>query len=198
MDSSSAVTDTVDVEANDPAKVLLAAASAVTDTVDVALVDGKLRILGRVLIPESEDSFIFADTPEAKARFSPISEVEKGRLLIDSGLNILNFQYVEAFEAKPAYLNEFAGRYYSPELDRLWTISVEKKYLNINRGKQGTSLARPITSDAFTDNWMAPIMHVDSRPQTLAFERDQDGSVTGFRASDGGSRVNNLTFSKQK
>lgn len=167
-------------------------------TVDVELVDGKLRILGHVLIPESEDSFIFADTPEAKARFSPISEVEQGRLLIDSGLNILNFQYVEAFEAKPAYLNEFAGRYYSSKLDRLWTISAEEKYLNIDRSKRGTSLAGPITPDAFSDNWMAPIIHVDSRPQTLAFERDQDGAVTGFRASDGGSGVNNLRFSKQK
>ncbi|HET6443281.1 MAG TPA: hypothetical protein VFI27_01770, partial [candidate division Zixibacteria bacterium] len=82
------------------------------------------------------------------------------------------------------------------ELDLTWSITLEDSDLVVKRRRQGQSKLAAITNDVFSDGWMAPILHSSGRPLAMAFDRDQDRSVSGFRISDSGARVKNLRFVK--
>jgi CubicO group peptidase (beta-lactamase class C family) len=51
----------------------------------------------------------------------------------------------------PHDLSDYAGRYYSPELDVTWTITLDGDRLVVDRQRQGSSPLTPAGTDLFTD-----------------------------------------------
>ena len=164
--------------------------------VDVEIHDGGLRVWGYDVLPKSENRFIFAVSPDASAEFMGAREGEPKILTIDTGLTRQHFGSVEVISPTQDYLRNFEGSYYSRELDLTWSITLEDSDLVVKRRRQGQSKLAAITNDVFSDGWMAPILHSSGRPLAMAFDRDQDRSVSGFRISDSGARVKNLRFVK--
>jgi CubicO group peptidase (beta-lactamase class C family) len=84
----------------------------------------------------------------------------------------------------PDQLGAFAGDFYSPELATVYTIEVRGDSLFITHARLGQSLA---AAAGDTDSFRAG-------GRLLRFERDEAGSVTGFRITQ--SRVRNVMFVK--
>lgn len=165
--------------------------------IDIEFEDGKLQIWGYDLAPVSEHNFLFAAFPEASAEFGPANATEPATVLIDTGADRTRYAWAESVLPTPDSLRAYTGRYYSPELDVYWTITLGGDNLVVQRKRQGRSPLLPIIADVFTDDWIGPILHSPAKPMTLAFERDANDAVSGFRLSDSGGRVSNLVFIKQ-
>jgi hypothetical protein len=164
--------------------------------VDVDLHDGQLQLWGYNVLPKSENSFIFAISPEASADFTQETEDEPRGLSIDTGLSRQRFVLVEKINTTGDYLVDFEGSYYSQELDVSWKILREGDDLVVHRRRQGLSRLNPVTRDVFSDDWMASITHSNIKPLTMVFKRGQNQAPSGFRISDSGGSVKNLRFVK--
>jgi CubicO group peptidase (beta-lactamase class C family) len=88
---------------------------------------------------------------------------------------------------KVADLGAFAGKFYSDELEVLYTATVRDGVLRINHPK-GENVLRPTKADEFQ------AMGADSVFDTIAFTRNAAGVVTGFKISTG--RARNVKFTK--
>jgi len=84
----------------------------------------------------------------------------------------------------PRHLGSYAGVYYSPELDTFYRIRLEGDRLVLTHHRHPPIPIVPRAEDSF--GGLAWFM------RSLDFERDQEGSIEGFRAS--GGRVRNLLF----
>jgi hypothetical protein len=94
------------------------------------------------------------------------------------------FEKVEAFEPGAERLNEFAGSYYSEELNTTYKMSVEGgKLFVIDRNGVKRPLS-PTIRDSFA---------VISGAQ-YEFSRDAGGKISGFAVHAG--RIRNVRFSK--
>ena len=164
--------------------------------VDVEYQEGSFRVWGHEVLPQSENKFIFAVSPEASARFTEANGGDPRELSIDTGLSQRRYVSVEVIDPTHDYLSDFEGSYYSRELDVTWRIVLEEDDLVVYRRRQGESRLYPVTEDVFSDNWMASIARSSSMPTALAFERDYDQSISGFRISDSGARVRNILFDR--
>jgi hypothetical protein len=145
----------------------------------------------------SSHNFVFTAFPEATAEFTPATATEPAQVLVDTGVNRTRYAWVELVTPTPDSLRAYTGRYYSPELGVYWTIMLEDDKLVVQRKRQGQSPLTSIITDVFSDDWIGPILHSAAKPVTLAFERDANDTVSGFRLSDSGGRVCNLVFIKQ-
>ena len=86
----------------------------------------------------------------------------------------------------PAQLVEFAGNYYTEELDTTYTIAVRGNQL-MAQHRRHDDISLTYAADHFVgDVWFFPEVH---------FTRDDTGRVTGFRLT--GGRVRNLNFKKK-
>ncbi|MYC86962.1 MAG: serine hydrolase [Gemmatimonadales bacterium] len=86
----------------------------------------------------------------------------------------------------PATLAEYAGTYYSPELDALYHLEATDEGLVARHIRHGDIALEPRARDEFaTDRWFM---------RQVRFERAPDGSVSAMRV--GGGRVRNLLFIK--
>ena len=166
--------------------------------VDVEHKDGRLRVWGYELLPVSETSFIFAASPDATANFSPARESEPIQVQIDLGRGPTNYTRFETAAPSADDLAAYCGRYYSPELDVHWTVALAGDHLSIHRRKQGSSSLAPMIPDVFTDAWIGQILHSPGKPWILAFDRDENRTVSGFRVSDAGGTLRNLKFFRQE
>ena len=167
-----------------------------TTFIDLEYRDGRLRLWGHEILPRSERSFFFASFPEAGADFTLASESEPASIMVDTGTTRTRYFWVDPMTLAPAPLSDYAGTFYSPELDVYWTISEVGEALVVRRRRQGSSVLAPAIADVFTDDWVASILHGASKPMALAFDRDERNEVCGFRISDAGARVCNLRFDK--
>ncbi len=85
-------------------------------------------------------------------------------------------------------LAEYAGRYYSPELETSYTLAVVNGKLVARHRRHGDIELTPRAKDDFTGN-----IRFFSR---MVVERDRTGGITGFRVSSG--RVRNLLFARER
>ncbi|HEV2707482.1 MAG TPA: serine hydrolase domain-containing protein [Pyrinomonadaceae bacterium] len=88
---------------------------------------------------------------------------------------------------EPRQLNEFAGTYYSPELDTTYTLTPDKDRLLLRTGNWGDFLLSPRFVDSFAN------------PQemgSIVFTRDEKKRVSGFVIRSG--KVRNLRFDKTR
>ena len=91
-------------------------------------------------------------------------------------------------ESKPPFMpgaamETYAGNYFSPELQTNYEVHVEGDKLILWHFRRGSYTMKPESDDTFdSDGW------------TVAFERDKQGKLNGFRITGGG--VRNLWFAK--
>ena len=88
------------------------------------------------------------------------------------------------FDPKSVRLDEFAGKYYSPELETTYSLEVVNDTLVAHHQRHDDMKLAATKKDGFNINILGD----------LDFTRDK-GKVTGFKASNG--RVRNLVFSKE-
>lgn len=156
----------------------------------VAIQEGRLQYEGLDLVPQGEFIFCFAVEPETKVTFSLAAGggVVGMRTITASGE--YGYDRVETDVPTRAALAQYAGRYYSPELDITWTLSAGDDHLVASRRKYVDSKLSPVFADAFRDDW-EPLMGYPTS-YLVVFDRDGQGAVSGLRVS--GTRVRNLEF----
>src|SRR5215475_8073113 len=96
----------------------------------------------------------------------------------------VKFERVEAFEPSAGQLSEFAGSYYSEELNTAYKMSVEEGRLFVIDHNGVKRPLAPTIRDSFA---------IISGPQ-FEFSRDDAGKVSGFAVNAG--RIRNVRFSK--
>ena len=84
----------------------------------------------------------------------------------------------------PAQLSEYAGTYYSPEVDVTWTLSIKDGALVATRAGREFGTLLPTYRDGFVEG-----------STVLDFTRDAKGRLSGFRLEAG--RVRHLKFVKR-
>jgi CubicO group peptidase (beta-lactamase class C family) len=165
--------------------------------VDIEFKDGRLRVWNYDLLPESDNHFIFAVSPEATADFAPATETHAHQVQIDIGMGATCYTWAETWTPTVEVLRTYTGRYHCPELSVYWTIDLDDDRLVVHRRRQGSSLLTPVIADVFTDAWTGPILHSAGKPWTLAFDRTEHQTVSGFRVSDATGTLRNLKFLRQ-
>ena len=162
--------------------------------VDFEYKNGHLRVWGYDLLPVSENSFVFAVSPDATAIFIPATGTSPLQVQLDLGQGATTYAWSEPVTPTLDDLRAYLGRFYSPELGVYWTIALAGDRLTIHRRRQGSSSLTPMIADVFSDAWIGQILHSAARPWTLAFDRDENRAVSGFRVSDSGGTLVNLRF----
>ena len=92
----------------------------------------------------------------------------------------------EPFSPSEADLKEYAGRYYSDELDIRYDLSVKSGALLVRSSRGEPVPCEPQKKDVFAAGGFA----------RFRFQRDANGAITGFTVTTG--RVRNLKFAKLK
>ncbi len=158
----------------------------------ITLGEGRLQFQGLDLLPLSETRFCFEVEPETHVVFSLAADGSVVGMKTITSSGEYPYDRVETVAPTPEGLAEYAGRYYSPELDIYWTIQVSDESLVAKRRKYIDSQLTPLFADAFSDDW-TPLM---GYPTTylVVFERDAQGAISGLRVS--GTRVRNLKFDR--
>jgi hypothetical protein len=91
-----------------------------------------------------------------------------------------------AFTLAPDQMAEYAGRYFSDEIETLYTVVLKDDTLVMRHYQISDDLElAPTTEDTFGSGF--PITSV-------RFVRDDDGQITGFKASNG--RTRDVLFGK--
>jgi CubicO group peptidase (beta-lactamase class C family) len=161
---------------------------------EVRVHEGRLRFHGLDLAPLGENQFCFEVEPQTRVEFRLAPDGTAAGMKTVSGAGEYAYDRVEPASLTPAELAQYAGRYYSPELDVTWTIEAGDGGLVARRRKYPASRLAPVLADAFSDDW-GPLM---GYPTTylVVFRRDERGAVAGLRVS--GTRARNLAFTRQE
>jgi CubicO group peptidase (beta-lactamase class C family) len=154
----------------------------------LSLKDGKLVDLGGAVL-----------SPLANERFQVVGQRRQlifetsrqgGRPLrlrqIDEGGEPAIYEAVQAMTPTPAQLNEYAGNYYSEELDVTYTLSVQGGKLTLRRRRSKDMPLDPVFTDAFMRDDLG----------LLRFTRNRQNRVTGLLLTAG--RVRRLRFEIRK
>ncbi|UCC84585.1 MAG: serine hydrolase [Gemmatimonadota bacterium] len=135
------------------------------------------------LVPESETRF-FVPAEEVYVTFERNEAGEVDRLVVSQGDESLEGQRIEPFSPEQVELAEYTGEYYSEELGTTYTLVVEEDALIATHVRHDPIPLTPSAPDAFSGNtWFF---------QDVQFERNAEGSITGFRVTSG--RVRGLLF----
>jgi CubicO group peptidase (beta-lactamase class C family) len=158
----------------------------------VLIKDGKLRLdlfgPSYELLPVSATRFVIARPPfDIKLDFEASSAGGARKLTITRGDGRQElFEAVEAVDPAKIQLAEYAGTYYSEELDTTYSIEITDGALIMKRGRApGRPLLQPTVRDGF-----ASLGGVQ-----VEFARETQGRVAGFHFSAG--RIRGVRFVKQ-
>lgn len=153
---------------------------------------------GKLWYSESEED-VYELGPLGGNRFIMLGDPEKIEVVVSAGETdspsrmalIINdgkpivYEAVKPASESPARLAEYAGRYYSEELDTEYTLTLQGNKL-VARKKIGDDLIlAPQFADAFGDS---------NRLISAKFTREPGGRVTGFLLNT--SRMKGLSFKK--
>jgi CubicO group peptidase (beta-lactamase class C family) len=160
---------------------------------EVACTEGQLQYQGLVLVPMSGIRFYFQDMPDTEVEFTPATGGGAARMKVVTASGDYYYEQVEKVSPTQDELAQYAGCYYSPELDITWTFVAGDGCLVAERRKYVDSRLTPLFTDAFNDDWL-PLM---GYPTTylVVFDRDANGEVSGLRVT--GTRVRNLRFARR-
>jgi Beta-lactamase len=156
--------------------------------------DGKLVIPsgpGLELLPVAPERFQLVVAPEIEFQFETSALGQRQvRQLAGTNKPIIYTAMAPA-QLTPDQLAEYAGRFYSPELDVSLYIRMQQGQLLLHHRKYGDAIMRPTFNDAFkcdfSDDMGAP------SSMDLMFYRDA-GVIAGFRLSSG--RIRHLHYIK--
>jgi CubicO group peptidase (beta-lactamase class C family) len=158
-------------------------------TIHIEMKDGKLTAdvgPGFALNPLTNNRFQVVGAP-VQVTFEGTSNGHPQRMVVvaEDDPEPTVFEYSETVSPTAAQLMEYAGTYYSEELDTRYTLIVKDGKLVLRRKKFDDSALKPTFADSFTD------------PQTgdIKFIRDSGKRLSGFELNAG--RVRHLQFSKE-
>ncbi len=160
---------------------------------EITCAEGQLQFQGLDLVPLSEKLFFFEVEPQTRVEFTPSKDDAVVGMKTMSSSGEYGYDRVETVSPTPDELAQYAGRYYSPELDIYWMIEAGDTHLIAKRRKYVDSKLTPLFTDAFSDDWL-PLMDYPTT-YLVVFERDEHDTITGLCVS--GTRVRNLGFTKQ-
>jgi len=158
----------------------------------VTFEQGKLQYQGMDLTPLSEHHFLFADAPDIRIEFIAEQDAPASGLNLTTGGKVFDYQRMEVTPLNPGELPQYAGRYYSSELDITWVLAMQDDHLVINCRKHVDSKLTPLSRDFFFADWQ-PSMSYPHR-FLLVFERDPEGAITALRLT--GDTVRRVIFEK--
>ncbi len=140
------------------------------------------------MAPVSETEFTMKDTPtRVLARFSDKTGKGYDTLTVSvEGQPAVVGKRMDPYTPTDEILKEYAGRYYSEELDTSYDFTVKSGALHLQFGHQEEDSLSPQKADFFSSGNYAKIQ----------FQRDGSGAIAGFKLSTG--RVLNLKFLKIK
>jgi hypothetical protein len=134
-------------------------------------------------VPESETRF-FVPAQDAYVTFERNEVGEVDRFIVSQGDETLEALRMEPFVPERVGLAEYTGEYHSEELGTTYTLVVRDDALVATHVRHDPITLTPSAPDAFNgDTWFFG---------DVKFERDDDGSITGFRVTSG--RVRGLLF----
>jgi CubicO group peptidase (beta-lactamase class C family) len=152
--------------------------------------DGKLRLamqgLNGLLLPGAANQYRIADQP-FEIEFDRASESSRRMLIKPAAGKPAVFEAMPPAKTSAADLAEFAGDYYSDEIDSIYKISIKEGKLTLSRKKSIVLTPQPVFRDAFSTM---------SILGTIRFTRDAQNRVDGFKLSAG--RIRGFKFVKQK
>lgn len=160
------------------------------ETIRLEIKDGKLTANigpGLTLVAINKSRFQVMGAP-IQVEFVATSNNHPQRMLVfaEGGKEpIENYDYVETAKPTPSQMAEYAGTYYSDELDTRYTVILKDDRLVIRRKKFEDTALTPTFSDAFSNSDLG----------RLRFIRDSAKRVSGFELNAG--RVRHLQFSKE-
>ena len=160
---------------------------------EVTLKDGRLQYQGFNLVPLSEDRFYLEDEPDVFIEFQSSSPGYAGTIKTITASGEYTYERVESVPPAADELEDYTGKYYSPELDLRWEILLEDGQLVVRRRKYVDTRLTAIFKDAFNDDWQ-PILGWPWA-YTIIFQRDAEGVVIELTVS--GSRIRRLKFIRQ-
>ncbi|MGZ2369237.1 serine hydrolase domain-containing protein [Ancylomarina sp. YFZ004] len=108
------------------------------------------------------------------------------RVTVDDDLPIIS-QGFDPTEPSKEELVLYTGKFYSPELETTYIISLDEDSLFCHHARHGDSKMKRIKKDILKGDW--PLL-------ISKFQRDEDGNINGILVSNG--RVRNLWFEKQE
>lgn len=157
------------------------------DLAKITLTDGKLFFgggIGSELIPLAENRFQLKIQPvdilfEAGANGRLQMKVNPG------GRNPIIFEEMETMNPTAEQLKEYAGAYYSDELDSTYRIEAQDDKILLKRKKNSPAPFMPAFKDAFNNIGLG----------TLRFTRDAEKRINGLIISSG--RIRHLHFVKR-
>lgn len=136
-----------------------------------------------ILVPTSATSFYMKKYPRVKVRFSELAGNTYSRMVVFVPGEIeLPAHRVEPFEPTEAELDEFAGAYYSGELDVTWRFSIRDGKLFLKKPRNPEREISPTITNSFTFGF------------SISFKWDSRGKVAGFTVNSG--RIIDLKFKK--
>jgi CubicO group peptidase (beta-lactamase class C family) len=164
--------------------------NAVTeDLARVTLNNGKLYLTGAApnaeLVPLGENRFQVTGQPGEVTFESPRPGSPLRLIITPEGRKPLVYEYAPASALTPAQWAEYAGTYYSEELDAAYKVVCQDDKLAMHRKKFRPAPLQPAFNDAFSGPGVG----------TIRFIRDAQNRVTGFLLSSG--RIRNFRFVKQ-
>ena len=151
---------------------------------EVLLEEGTLHVelsgQGRVTAQTTSDSTIALPAVDAAFTFRFDDEGNATEATGTQSGTEMTLRRTDRTELATDDLVAYAGRYYCDELEVFMTVAVEDAGLVLHQlGQESQPL-----SHVAGDNFSAPVNHLNE----IAFERAADGSVTGFRVSNGRTR----------
>jgi len=161
-----------------------------SDFADLARVtqkEGKLWIAAfggsSDLIPLGENRFRIAARPGEVTIETPRAGGPQRLILALEGNPTMTYEAVKADIPTAEQLADYAGNYYSDEIDATYQIAVQEGKLTLLRKKFPPLSLQAVFADAFSSSGLIG---------TIRFTRDQQQRVTGFTAN--GGRVRNFMF----
>jgi CubicO group peptidase (beta-lactamase class C family) len=150
----------------------------------LVLVQGRRRGEMRSL---SDSAFLLAEI-DARVTFHREDGAEVSRATLTQRGQSTGVRRVPPFTLPAGEMRAYAGRYYSPELETVYTVVVENGRLLARHRRHGDVALTPRQANAFQggESWM----------ETVEFERGEGGAVTGMRVSNGNGRLRRVWFEK--
>jgi len=99
---------------------------------------------------------------------------------------------VEAYAPTKEELQQYTGKYYSPELETIYTISLKQDTLRLSHVHYGEAPIKALAKDRLEAPWR--LLQSFILTQNMVFARNASGEITGLRISNG--RVKNLWFKR--
>lgn len=140
--------------------------------------------------PVSKTEFHAVDAPVGiKITFVKEEKTGTKNLRIEiEGQETVIFEPFQVFSPTPEQLKEYAGDYYSEELDVIYTMLIKENKLIARRKYESEDIRfSPGLRDEFTI--------INIRAMTVTYNRDKEGKVSGFCVNAG--RVKNICFTKK-